>query len=133
MGGLLIFLNLNSVQGTLFTEREILNGDTILSLACGDFNNDGKPDLAAGLAFAFGIATNKGNGAFSTTRLTTDGTGAGVVLVGDVKNDGNLDLLGRGAGIDGKTTYVLLGNGGGGFSQEPRGVPRATAHIPGRL
>jgi hypothetical protein len=90
------------------------------SVAVGDFNGDGKPDI---------VTAN--NGSSNVTVLLGDGTGgfepapgnpfaAGLfpesVAVGDFNGDGKPDLVEANSGND--TVRVLLGNGMGGFTGE---------------
>jgi hypothetical protein len=72
--------------------------------AIGDFNNDGKPDLATG-GDGLGVMLGNGNGTFGP--LVTYNGGGGVPEVGDFNGDGNLDIV---AGSD-----LFLGNGDGTF------------------
>jgi hypothetical protein len=88
-------------------------GDVVV----GDFNNDGKLDVAAGsgLNEVF-ILPGDGNGNFGTAIGSTGGAGAGLggFASGDFNADGNLDLVAR--GIAGMSLQLLLGNGNGTFA-----------------
>ena len=85
------------------------------SIVVGDFNGDGKLDLAFGYDGGVGVYLGNGDGTFTQT-TGSPFTGAGVSLVaGDFNHDGKLDL----AGVD---TYanqidVELGAGDGSFKQ----------------
>ena len=83
-----------------------------VSVAVGDFNGDGKPDLVAGLANSTIVSVLLGNGN-GTFKNAMNYTGGGNVAVGDFNGDGKLDVAstdGNGNGVD-----VLLGNGNGTF------------------
>ena len=90
-------------------------GSRLYSVTVGDFNGDGKPDLAVGgnhglLSGAAGVLMLLGNGdgTFQTaTNLSAAAFGASVVT-GDFNGDGKLDLASPGVS-------VLLGNGDGTF------------------
>jgi Bacterial Ig-like domain (group 3)/FG-GAP-like repeat len=104
------------------------------SVAVGDVNGDGKPDLLVANtcvtdgAFncvngSVGVLLGNGDGTFqSAVSYGSDGTGASSVAVRDVNGDGKLDLLVANAcGNNGNygcmigSVGVLLGNGNGTF------------------
>jgi hypothetical protein len=81
--------------------------------ARGDFNRDGKPDLAVnnGNGISVLIGTGKGATPFSTgTDIALPG--AGCLVTGDINGDGKLDLL---VPVNG-TVVTYLGNGDGTFT-----------------
>jgi hypothetical protein len=75
------------------------------SVAVGDFNADGKPDLAVANYGNVSVLLGKGEGTFQPAVNYADGGGA--VAVGDFKGDGKLDLV--------TASVLLLGNGDGTF------------------
>lgn len=90
------------------------------SLAIGDVNNDGRPDLVATNRPPAGgdfiaVYLNNGAGGFNTTPLPAGNSlGARVVALGDFNKDGNLDMaIGRDAIATGLN--IRLGNGTGNF------------------
>jgi Domain of unknown function (DUF4347)/FG-GAP-like repeat/FG-GAP repeat len=86
------------------------------TVAVGDFNGDGKLDLATANQTASSISVLLGNGAggFGAKTDFIAGTGSVSVTVGDFNGDGKLDLAT--ANFTANSVSVLLGNGVGGFS-----------------
>ena len=83
------------------------------SIASGDFNSDGKPDLAV-VQESLKVALGDGNGGFGPVSVFTTDTGPFSILVADLNNDTHLDLAV--ANRESDTVSVLLGNGAGGFA-----------------
>jgi hypothetical protein len=100
-------------------------GDSPTSVAVGDFNGDGIPDLAVSNYGSYdhpggtvNILLGAGNGTFQAARSYAAGAGADFVVVGDFNGDGIPDLavanFGSYPDLQG-TVSVLLGNGDGTF------------------
>lgn len=81
----------------------------------GDYNGDGKVDLAylssnnAGIA-SLTVLPGKGDGTFSTSVVTTVGSFNGCMATGDFNNDKKLDIA-----LSAGNLYMLLGKGNGSF------------------
>ena len=86
------------------------------SVAVGDFNGDGKPDLvtANGNNKTVSVLLGNGDGTFRSAVSSAAGGGAYTVAVGDFNGDGRPDLATTNGSVGGVVS-VLLGNGDGTF------------------
>ena len=106
-----------------FKPRQDINTNFqhLTGLTVGDFNGDGKPDIAVtdNSTKQVVVYLNTGNGTFSSPIITTiqmGALGAGAIVAGDFNEDGKLDLIV--ATIGGLQANILLaGNGDGTFTQ----------------
>ena len=85
-------------------------------MAVGDFNGDGKQDLAVANPDSDNVSILLGNGAGSFSAATNFGVGTDPdsVAVGDFNGDGKQDLAV--ANSDSNNVSILLGDGAGSFS-----------------
>jgi uncharacterized repeat protein (TIGR01451 family) len=98
-------------------------GTSPAAVAVGDFNGDGKPDLAvanSGSNFvSILLANGTGNGTYQAATMADAGGPQTQIFVGDFNGDGKLDLLvdsGSATGANGAFgVTILLGNGDGTF------------------
>jgi hypothetical protein len=108
-------------------EPDVMQADYNQYMVSGDFNGDGKPDLAiltggyysSNKAASVLLLLNQGNGTFTTaqapiTLATGDFQG---IAVGDFNGDGKADLVL--SDTAGETVIILLGNGDGTFTKKP--------------
>jgi hypothetical protein len=107
------------------------------SVVVGDFNVDGRPDIATANQAAnnVSILLQKSDGTFQAAVNYTVGNGPMWLEVGDVNNDAKLDLLL--VNVTDNTLAVLLGNGDGTFQPQKlmaiSGSPPACQSVPGCL
>jgi hypothetical protein len=87
------------------------------SLVAGDFNSDGRTDLAvlAGSSDTVQIVLGNGDGTFHVGQTLATGSYPRSLVAGDFTGDGRTDLAVANAASN--TVQVLLGNGNGTFSQ----------------
>lgn len=117
-------------DGTFQTFVDYAIGGNSAALAIGDFNGDGKPDLAAatGPTSTVAILLNNGNGTFASPLQFGAGDSVTYVTTGDFNGDGKLDLAVSDGVTD--TVAILLGKGNGTF-HDP--VANYAGRVPGVL
>ena len=106
---------LGNGAGALAARTDYTTGEGPTSVAVGDLNGDGLPDLAVANAFPSSVSVLlcTGGGAFGAKTDFTVGANPEGVAIGDINGDGRLDVASANYGTT--TTSVLLGNGAGGF------------------
>ncbi len=118
----------NGSGGFITPGSTLLPGGPVYSLIAGDFNTEGKADLAVSLSNSVVILLGDGAGHFSPAvggSLTTGQFGS--LRLGDFNNDGAEDLAVTTAD---SMTRILLGDGTGGLALAP-GSPFTTGNVLG--
>src|SRR6516162_7520047 len=92
--------------------------DHTIHVVVGDFNHDGKPDLAISSTYnQVAIFLGNGNGTFTgPTIYNLAFYVTGSVAIGDFNNDGKVDLAVVGGDTSGNGLAFLLGKGDGSFN-----------------
>ena len=112
---------LNKGDGTFSPQVQYATGVSPESMASGDFNGDGIPDLAVtnvinGVKGKTSVLLNNGDGTFAAPVSYAVGINPYGVTVGDFNGDGKLDLAVVNNGTSQSGTFsILLGNGDGTF------------------
>ena len=112
------WLLLGNGDGTFQTAQKIFvapGGNSLWYIVAGDFNGDGKLDLAMS---DYGdnsvyVLLGNGDGTFQAAQTYLMGTHPAEIVVGDFNGDGKPDLAV--SNVDSNTVSVLLGNGDGTF------------------
>lgn len=120
---LLIASSLSS-QAVFSGPRDYIVGSYPDSVVIGDFNGDGRPDLASANQYSNNISVllQNSDGTFAAAVEYGVGKGPVSLQVGDVNGDGKLDLIVLNS--QDSTLSVLIGNGNGTFqAQKVTSVP----------
>jgi hypothetical protein len=112
-----------------------------IAIIAGDFNNDGKMDLAtvAGFVSQISVLLGNGDGTFQTHVEYPTGSHPTAIAEADLNHDGKLDLVI--ADLNDNKVAVLLGNGDGTFQAHvdyatgngPSGVAIGDFNLDGKL
>lgn len=111
--------------GTSNTVPELTNisaapatGTHPFSVAAGDLNNDGIPDLAVANSGdnTVSVLLGRGDGTYQPQVTYATGSGPYAVAIGDFSGDGNLDLAIT--NLSENTVSILMGNGDGTFQKQ---------------
>ncbi len=97
------------------------------NIAAGDFNKDGKVDIALDSAVSISIFLGKGDGTFTPAGAYSTINNTGYMMSTDLDGDGNPDLFSGTASagmfggdqFDQNLAYALMGNGDGTFQGAP--------------
>jgi hypothetical protein len=85
---------LGNGDGTFQTPGSFTTGQSPNSMAVGDFNGDGRPDIAVSTEFgSLLVFSNTNGGNFSASAISLGANSAGPLAVGDFNGDGVADLV----------------------------------------
>jgi Bacterial Ig-like domain (group 3)/FG-GAP-like repeat len=116
-----ILIYLGKGDGSFESPKSFAAGSSPRYMAVGDVNGDHNPDLIVSASTTtsagFSILLGQGNGNFHAPAMITakNGAASGVLAVGDVNNDGHLDVV---TTNQGGQSEVFLGNGNGTFREQ---------------
>ncbi len=114
---------LGNGDGTFSTPTGVSTGAaSVAAIVVGDFNGDGKPDIATSNIAppnftggpTLGVLAGNGDGTFGAAHLQNFAESATALAAGDLGGDGKLDLAVAGDGVT-----ALPGNGDGTFATTP--------------
>jgi hypothetical protein len=132
---------LGNANGTFQARVDYPTGGQSQDLAAGDFNSDGKQDLAVTInspQISLSLLTGNGNGTFNApvNFPNTTGFDAPVIVATDVNNDTRLDLLiahtlacFTAPCVSSDDLTIMLGNGNGTFQSSQMNVGIGMAEI----
>jgi FG-GAP-like repeat/PASTA domain len=116
---------LNRGDGTFETKRDYAIGGSGYSVAIGDLNGDGKPDLATANANnSVSVLLNRGDGSFQAKRDSRTGFDPESVAIGDLNGDSKPDLA---SANNQETVSVFLNRGDSSFHARR---DYATGYVP---
>jgi uncharacterized repeat protein (TIGR01451 family) len=110
-GGSIVSILLGNGDGTFQAAADYTFAGGANSIAIGDFNGDGKADLAVNAGGGIGLLLGNGDGTFQYAKIPASFISVSMLAVGDFDNDGNADI----AYIDDLFLCVIFGNGDGTF------------------
>lgn len=126
LGGGNVSILLGNGDGTFQFPITYVVGKQPLSIAAGDFNNDGKLDLVVANQqdVNLSVLLGKGDGTFKSP-INVPFLNPTAVAVGDFNGDGKLDMVVTNGFFSGGIASIFLGKGDGTF-QAPMNLPVAT-------
>lgn len=110
-----LFISKNNGNGSFAAPVIKLISPSPSCVATGDFNNDGRPDIATGQSLSVDVHLNSGNnGLFNAPVTYATAESVYDMIAVDVNNDGKLDLAAC-TEFNHEGMSVLIGNGDGSF------------------
>ena len=116
----MVNIRLGNANGTFGARTDIFTVDSSVVSLIGDFNGDGRKDIARGNGGSIGVRLNNGNGTFSN-EIGTSGFRTGNATVKDVDGDGKEDIvvteITSVSGFYTRYLHIFRGSGSGGFAR----------------
>ena len=109
-----VYFPVRQASATVSGKRDLSFAPKGNTLAVGDFNNDGKLDVANTFGAQLNVYLGNGDGTFQAPMVTALSTPVKYLLPGNFDTDGNLDILAKGSDF---SVEVLRGAGNGTFSE----------------
>ncbi len=106
-------------QGSFTETTQVYTGSISVFVAIGDFNGDGRQDLATADWWGNNVSIRLGDGAggFTTAANVNVGYNPGSLAIGDFNGDGKQDLIIT--HVSSNNICIRLGDGTGGFTEMP--------------
>ncbi len=121
----------NQGNGTFAGEKDYALPDAPVSLAVGDFNGDGIPDVAVGMSGGVDVLFGQANGTLGTPVLVDSSANPTGLAAGSLTTDGRTDLVVADEATG--TLHVYLGNANGTFTTVTAPTTTATNYTVAAL